>query len=174
MKEFLSGVGDASKPNTLLHIVDLRKILRHQLGEKVLLNNIILLRRMLIITGVFSEVVVLEPQDLGTPPSVVSIGEVVKATHIEPLVASPGESTSAVHPSSFSNKSLSLQSSHEDNPKCKVVGFHHHENIKKVWHSMAAQVEEGWITVKGKKKKSSRPSFDMTLHSHKKSANCKS
>lgn len=34
------------------------------------------------------------------------------------------------------------------------------------WQDEAAKVEKGWITVKGKKSRSS-PSFDMNLQSHK-------
>lgn len=40
------------------------------------------------------------------------------------------------------------------------------------WLIAVFKVEEGWITVKGKHSKMSKPSFDMTLHSHK--ANWKS
>lgn len=55
------------------------------------------------------------------------------------------------------------------------VGTHSHNEVGFLlaWHSKAVQVEEGRIMVKGKKAKLSKPSFDMTLHSHKSSANCK-
>ncbi|XP_059075127.1 uncharacterized protein LOC131875118 [Cryptomeria japonica] len=40
------------------------------------------------------------------------------------------------------------------------------------WIVVETKVEEGWITVKGTHSKTSTPSFDMTIRSHK--ANCKS
>lgn len=61
-----------------------------------------------------------------------------------------------------------------DNSMNEVVGFLSQNNVGMDWHNMTMHIEEGWIFVKGKKAKFSKPPFDMTLCSHKSISKSKS
>lgn len=122
----------------------------------------------------FSDVVASESLGLGTPPPIVSSGRDTRVSPFESKSATSGACASASLSGGSSVKSLSTQRNQDESPKSFAIGFHTHESCELVWDGKAAQVEEGWITIKGKKVKSSKPSFDMILRSHKKSVNCKS
>lgn len=115
-----------------------------------------------------------ESLGLGMPHSIVSNSGVTRTTPIESKTTISGVGVSASLSSGFLEKSLFVQRNQDETPNNLVAGFHLHESSELVWHGKAAQVEEGWITVEGKKDKSSKPSFDMILRFHKKSVKCKS
>lgn len=120
------------------------------------------------------EVAASESLGFGRPPPVVSNGGVAKATPIESTTAILGEGASTSLSGGSSEKSLSVQRNQDISPNTLAAGFHLHESSELAWHGKEMQVEDGWIIVKGKKDKSSRSSFDMTLCSHKKNIKCKS
>lgn len=99
----------------------------------------------------FLEVVASESLGLGMPPPIVSTGEDDRAFPIESKTTTSGGCASASLFGGSSVKSLSAQRNHDESPNLLATGFHTHESSELVWHGKVAQVEEGWIIVKGKK-----------------------
>ncbi|XP_059066428.1 uncharacterized protein LOC131857738 [Cryptomeria japonica] len=128
--------------------------------------------------GSFSEVVAMEPRDLGASPPDASLGgatEIVQVSHADspyvrvngPQKAFSGDSDLAIISGGSSDKAMPTRRNTDDYSETVVVGFHSPDYGEMVWLGKAMHVEEGWIFVKGKKANSCKPSFDMILRFHK-------
>lgn len=121
----------------------------------------------------FFEVVASESQGLGTSSQDAPNDGAAMASPIEQvtrsLAASPGVSATTSMFGGSSDKSLPTQRNNDEISKTMAAGIHLQDNRELAWLDKATQLEEGWIIVKGKKGKISRPYFDMTLCSHKNS-----
>lgn len=133
----------------------------------------------------FSEVVVSDSHAAGASDSQVagvltagvspsSAGEATMINHIEHTIRPVSVSTDgASFPISGCSPVISTPIQANFVVSSRAVDFHPREIDGLAWQAKAAQVEEGWTTVTGKKSKPSGPSFDMTLRSNKRNSNCK-
>lgn len=97
----------------------------------------------------------------GVSPS--SVGEATMINHIENTTRPVSVSTDgALFPTSDCSPVISTPIQANSDVTSRIADFHPQEINGLAWQAKAAQVEEGWTTVTGKKSKPSGPSFDMT------------